>query len=45
MLKSVMRSEMPLSSEMLEGAGIKKAGHRARILVRLEFDAGMFIDN
>jgi hypothetical protein len=42
MLKSIMRSDMPLTHELLESLGIYKPGHRARILVKLEYDAGLF---
>ncbi len=40
-----MRSEVPLDEHMLKQAGVAKAGHRARILVRLEFEAGLFAEN
>lgn len=31
-----MKSNMPITDEMLKRIGIEKAGHRARILVKLE---------
>lgn len=31
-----MRSNMPVSDDMLERIGVSKPGHRARILVKLE---------
>lgn len=41
-LKSMMRSDMPLTHDILKSSGIRKPGHRSRILVRLEWDAGLF---
>jgi len=45
MLKAMMRTDFPLTNSHLKDAGIRKPGHRARILVRLEFDSGMFAEN
>ena len=36
-MKQVMKSDMPLTHRMLKKAGIAKAGHRARLLVNLEW--------
>lgn len=33
---------LPLTHEVLEAAGIEISGHRARILVNLELEAGVF---
>lgn len=44
-LKQMMRSDIPLTHEILLNSGISKPGHRARILVKLEWDAGLFMEN
>ena len=36
---------LPLTHEVLEAAGIEISGHRARILVNLELEAGSFENN
>lgn len=36
---------LPLTHEVLEAAGIEISGHRARILVNLELEAGVFEKN
>ena len=36
---------LPLTHEVLEAAGIEISGHRARILVNLELEAGVFEQN
>ena len=36
---------LPLTHEILEAAGIDISGHRARILVNLELEAGSFENN
>lgn len=36
---------LPLTHEILEEAGINISGHRARILVNLELEAGAFLQN
>ena len=36
-MKLQMSSEIPITNEILKNAGILKAGHRARILVELEW--------
>jgi len=36
-LKEQMKSPMPLTHETLRQAGIKLSGHRARIIVQLEY--------
>jgi hypothetical protein len=36
---------MPLTHATLEEVGISVPGHRARILTKLEFDAGVFHEN
>ena len=36
-MKTIMKSELPITHEMLKKAGIAKHGHRARILVHLEW--------
>lgn len=33
---------LPLTHDVLEAAGIEIGGHRARILVNLELEAGVF---
>ena len=33
---------LPLTHEVLEAAGIESSGHRSRILVNLELEAGVF---
>ena len=44
-MKQLMRTDMPLTHESLKSSGIIKCGHRARILVRLEFESGLFFEN
>lgn len=36
---------LPLTHEVLEAAGIESSGHRARLLVNLELEAGVFESN
>ena len=36
---------LPLNHQVLEEAGIHTSGHRARILVALEFAAGVYHNN
>ena len=36
---------LPLTHEVLETAGIEIVGHRSRILVNLELEAGVFEQN
>ena len=43
-LKTIMDSSMPLTHSVLKKAGIRRPGHRARILVRLEFGKFTFIN-
>lgn len=56
-MKNIMRSELPITHDMLKKAGISIPGHRARILVHLEWgkinvfneyifeESGLYIEN
>lgn len=46
-LVSMMRQDrvLPLTHQVLQAAGIEISGHRSRILVNLELEAGVFEQN